>query len=195
MTDIHTAEATAARIPSRPHRALNMVRSVLLSIAAAGGIVCIVLVILAFTLHITLIMFRTGSMAPQMPTGSLAVVKQIPAAHARIGDVVTVDRPHQLPVTHRVVSITPQADGRTQLRLKGDANPEPDIQPYAVRTVRRVIWSAPGLAYVIVWFSQPVVIGSLTLAVALLVSWSLWPQAERATRAEDPDDPPSEEPK
>ncbi|WFR67532.1 signal peptidase I [Curtobacterium flaccumfaciens] len=147
----------------------------LLNIAAAGGAVCIVLVILALTLHITLIMFRTGSMAPTIPTGSLAVVKQIPAGEAQVGQVVTVDRAGQLPITHRVVSVTPNTDGSATLQLRGDANDAADPNPYRVSHVRLVIWSAPRLAYVVVWLSQPAVIGGLAVGVAALVMWSLWP--------------------
>jgi signal peptidase len=171
-----TTTTTTATTQDRPRtRVLHRVRAVLLTLAAVAGSICIVLVILAVTFHITLIMFRTGSMAPEIPTGSLAVVKQIPAAEAHIGQVVTVNRPGQLPITHRIISTTPVAGGGAVLRLKGDANPEPDAVSYTVSTVRLVIWSAPRLAYVIVWLSQPVVIGALTLAVAALITWSLWP--------------------
>src|SRR5690606_24404634 len=80
---------------------------VILWIAAVGGLVCIVLVILAVTANITLIMFRTGSMAPTIPAGSVAVVQQVEAAEVAVGDVVTVDRPGELPITHRVTSVSP----------------------------------------------------------------------------------------
>jgi signal peptidase len=163
-----------------------VVRSTLLNLAAAGGALCIVLVVLALVFHITLIMFKTDSMAPVIPAGSLAVVRQIPAAEARVGQIVTVDRPGQLPVTHRVVSVTPATAsagvGAATLVLKGDANPVDDPSPYTVRTVRIVIWSAPGLARVIVWFSDPLVLGALTVAVAGLITWALWPRREALPR-------------
>jgi signal peptidase len=164
-----------------------VVRSTLLNLAAAGGAVCIVLVVLALVFHITLIMFKTGSMAPAIPAGSLAIVREIPAADARVGQVVTVDRPGRLPVTHRVVSVTSaRADaatpGTATLVLKGDANPVNDPAPYTVPTVRIVLWSAPGLARVVVWFSDPFVLGTLTVAVATLVTWVLWPRGARRAR-------------
>ncbi|WIE74097.1 signal peptidase I [Curtobacterium sp. MCJR17_020] len=172
---------TPARQQQRPReRVLRMVRGLLFNVAAAGGAVCIILVILALTLHITLIMFRTGSMAPTIPTGSLAIVKQIPAAEAHVGQVVTVDRAGQLPITHRVVSVTPNTDGSATLQLRGDANDAADPNPYRVSHVRLVIWSAPRLAYAVVWLSQPAVVGGLALGVAALVMWSLWPDREAA---------------
>ncbi|MGO1266499.1 MAG: hypothetical protein ACTMIY_07705 [Microbacterium gubbeenense] len=72
----------------------------LLWLAAAAGLICIVLVILAYAANITLIMFRTGSMEPTIPAGSVAVVQQVDAAAASVGDVVTVDRAGELPITH-----------------------------------------------------------------------------------------------
>jgi signal peptidase len=158
--------------------AAAVVRNVLLNLAAIAGSICIVLVVLAFVFHVTLIMFRTGSMTPTIPTGSVAVVQRIDAREVRVGDIVTVDRSGQLPVTHRVVSADAHPGGTVTLQLKGDANAEPDPGTYDVTTVRRVVWHAPRLAYVIVWLSQPVVMGGLTLAIAGLVTWVLWPRHE-----------------
>jgi signal peptidase len=179
----------------RRRRLSAVLRSTLLNLAAAGGAVCIVLVVLALVFHITLIMFKTGSMAPEIPAGSLAVVREIPAADARVGQIVTVDRPGELPVTHRVVRVTPAAGtaepaetagaaepGAATLVLKGDANPVNDPAPYTVPTVRLVVWLAPGLARVIVWLSDPFVLGGLTVAVAGLITWALWPGKARPAR-------------
>jgi signal peptidase len=174
-----TAESRQRPRRWTPRRVSGVVRSVLLNITAAAGAVCIVLVVLALVFHISLVMFRTGSMAPTIPTGSLAVVKRIPADQARVGDVVTVNRPgHQLPITHRVVSVTPGGDGNATLVLKGDANASVDAAPYRVHTVRQVIWHAAGLARVIVWFGRPLVLATLTVLVAALVTWVLWPRRE-----------------
>ena len=69
--------ADGAPRPRQPAgRALG---EVLLWAAALAGLVCIVLVVLAFTANITLMMFRTGSMSPSIPAGSVAIVQRIPA--------------------------------------------------------------------------------------------------------------------
>ncbi|MFP3466388.1 signal peptidase I [Leifsonia sp. SIMBA_070] len=160
--------------------ALTRTRSTLLNVAAVGGVLCIAWVVAALVLHLSLIMFRTGSMSPGIPAGSLALVRQIPASEARVGQVVTVDRPGQLPVTHRVVSVTQAPGARpgspAEVVLKGDANPTVDPAPYRVATVRLVLWSQPGLARVVVWLGHPAVIGSLTLGTAALVMWMFWPR-------------------
>ena len=65
----------------------------------------------------------TGSMAPGMPAGSMAVLVPIDPGAVRVGDVITYQAPlpdHRV-VTHRVVEIV--AGGpHPVLRTKGDAN-------------------------------------------------------------------------
>ncbi len=133
--------------------------------------------------HITLILFRTGSMSPTIPAGSVAIVQQIPASEVHVGDVVTVDRPGQLPVTHRVRLIEdgPSAAARL-LTLRGDANAQDDPAPYPVSTVRIVRFAIPGLAPVIVAFGNPFVLGGLTLGASALVVWAFWPKRARAAQ-------------
>lgn len=155
------------------------IRETLLTLAALGGAACIVLVILAFTGGFSLIMFKTGSMTPTIPAGSVALVQKVPAAGLRVGDVVTVDRAGQLPVTHRIRTIADgPAPSQRILVLRGDANASDDPAPYTVEQVRIVRGSMPYLAYVIVWFGNPWVLGGITLAAALLVGWAFWPRDE-----------------
>jgi signal peptidase I len=155
----------------------GVVGDVVLNILAVGGVVCIALVACAFLFDITLIMFKTGSMSPQIPAGSLAVVRQVPADSVIVGDVVTVDREGKLPVTHRVVAThTISESGITVLELKGDANADADPGLYQVTEVREVLWSVPGLARVIVYFSNPYVLGVITLSMATLVVAVFWPR-------------------
>ena len=171
----------------------GVLSEVLLWIAALAGLVCIVLVVLAFTAHITLIMFRTGSMSPTIPAGSVAIVQQIPAADVHVGDVVTVDRPGQLPVTHRVRAVENGASASVRLlTLRGDANAQDDPAPYPVATVRIVRYAIPGLAPLIVVFGNPFVLGGLTLGATALVVWAFWPREGRRTRrAREDGDPES----
>jgi signal peptidase len=160
----------------RRSRLASTVGSVLLTLAAAGGVVCILAVIASAFFQVSLIMFSTGSMSPTIPAGSVAVVRQVPAGQVRVGDVVTVDRPGELPITHRIVAIHPAGDGTVALTLRGDANREDDQAPYLVSHVRLVLASIPGAASVIVFASNPVVLGAVTIAAALLVGWAFWPR-------------------
>jgi signal peptidase len=148
-----------------------------LTIASIFGAVCIALVALAFFFNITLIMFKTGSMSPTMPTGTLAVVREIPATEIQVGDVVSVDRENILPITHRVTSVTDGPAGSQRLiTMKGDANPTPDPAPYTVETVRKVIAAVPNLAYAVIWLSNPWVLGTLAIGASILVTWAFWPK-------------------
>lgn len=164
------------------HRRMgSLLGGALLNLAALGGLVFVVLIILSVAFNITLIMFKTGSMSPTIPAGSLAVVKQIPAVDIRIGDVLTVDRGESLPVTHRVTSVKGTGAERI-ITMKGDANQAEDPLPYTVTEARRVLVSVPGLARVVVWFANPLVLGSLTIATSVLVTWAFWPRSERRRR-------------
>lgn len=167
-----TADTTMRRPAQR-------VGSALLSLAAIGGLVCIVFVVLAVVFHITLIMFKTGSMSPTIPTGSLAVVQEVAGSDIRVGDVVTVDRQGALPITHRVTSVTALEPGTVSLTLRGDANPTEDPAPYVVSTARRVLFSVPGLAYAVAAMSNPIALGGITMGAAGIVTWAFWPREER----------------
>ena len=159
----------------------SVIGGTLLNLAATGGVVCIIAVIAAFAFNITLIMFKTGSMSPTIPAGSLAVVRQIPASEIRVGDVVTVDRAGKPPITHRVRAISPAGGDACTITTCGDANMTDDLQPYTVSHVRIVLLSVPGLAYAVVTLSHPLVLGGITLGAAALVFWAFWPR-EAGTR-------------
>ncbi|MFC7464345.1 signal peptidase I [Brachybacterium sp. GCM10030252] len=180
----HAAPGSDVGRRSLTDRALNAV----LNLAAAGGALCIVLVVLAVVFDISLILFRTGSMEPAIPQGSLAVVREVPASEVGVGDVVTVERGERLPITHRVTSIEPAADARWEITMQGDANPGPDPAPYSVTTVRLVLFSIPGLARPVAALNSPWMLGGVTLAVSALVVWALWPRARSTSGAHSTED-------
>lgn len=166
--------------PPGPSRSpLLALREILLNLAAVGGAVCIVLVLLALVLDITLIMFKTGSMAPTIPAGSVAVVREIPASGIDVGDVVTIDRPDALPITHRVTTVGDGGGEQRVVTMKGDANASDDPAPYTVASARLVLGSVPNLAPLIVRLSEPPVMAAVTLVVAGLVTWGSWPTARK----------------
>lgn len=153
------------------------VGDVLVNITAVVGTVCIVATIAALLFGVNIAMFKTGSMAPTIPTGSAAVSVRIDAADARPRDIVTVSRGKgKLPVTHRVVEVMPTGDGEAALILKGDANDSNDPFPYQVQTVNRVVWSMPGLGTALARAQQAPLLGVVTVFAALLVTWAFWPR-------------------
>lgn len=182
-------ELVGARVPAHAGRsrsgrgAVRAIGDIALWAAAAAGVVCMALVVLALTANITLIMFRTGSMSPTITAGSVAVVQRVPASEVEVGDVVTVDRQGDLPVTHRVTSVSSGAsEDERVITLRGDANAADDPYAYTVSTVRTVLFSVPGIATVIVALGDPYVLGALTIAASVLVVWAFWPRTPRARR-------------
>lgn len=175
-------------MPAVVRRSVRVLGELALTLLAIGGALCIVLVIAAGWFGISIILFSTGSMSPTIPAGSAALVREIPASEVEVGDVVTVDRPGALPVTHRVVAVAGSGVFR-QLTLRGDANPVDDPLPYDVARVREVIFSVPGIAPAIAAAGHPLTLAIVTLGVAGLVTWAFWPRAaadgeasERRTR-------------
>jgi signal peptidase len=150
--------------------------SLLLTLAAIGGVICILAVVAATFFQISLILFKTGSMSPTIPAGSVALVRQVPADEVRVGDVVTVDRTGQLPITHRIVAVAAAANGEVSLTLRGDANRQDDPAPYLVTHVRLVLLSVPQAAPLIVFISNPLVLGGVAVGASILVGWAFWPR-------------------
>lgn len=162
---------------STPTRVRHYVTETALWIAAAVGLIAIALVICAYLFNTSIILFRTGSMEPTIPAGSAALVREIPASEVAVGDILTVDRPDSMPVTHRVTSIEPgDASNERVITMRGDANVSPDPAPYTITKARVLVGSIPGLANPINQLNNPYVLGGVTLAAALLVGWAFWPR-------------------
>lgn len=188
-----TTPATPANHEPALRKVFRLLGDALLTLLAIAGAICIVAVIAAFVFHIHLIMFKTGSMAPTIPTGSLAVVRDIPAAEIQIGDVATVQRGEgELPITHRVIAKEPilgplgAPTDTWRIELKGDANPQPDPSPYEVTTVGKVLWSAPKLAYVVATIGTPKSMAVITVVISGVVVWALWPRTAKNRSAARP---------
>lgn len=135
----------------------------------------------------TLVIFRTGSMAPAIPQGALAVSLPVAANQIKVGDVVTVPRSSDgLPITHRVAEIravgpsgavAPSTITSRELVLKGDANSTTDPRPYVVDEARRVVVSVPKLGSVLMLLKSAIGLGSLSLLAGSLAVWSFWPKS------------------
>lgn len=168
------------------------VTETLLWLLAGAGLVAILLVIAAYTFNTSVILFRTGSMEPTVPTGSAALVREIPASEVEVGDILTVERPDRLPVTHRVVSVDPgETPQERVITMQGDANDSPDASPYAITEGKVMLGSAPGMASFINQLGNPYVLGGITLAASVLVGWAFWPRNGPPSGSTDPSDPDS----
>lgn len=157
-------------------------REAALTAAAVAGALCLVLLLAGLVLGVRPLVFRSGSMAPAIDTGALALARTVPASEVHRGDVVSVRDAAGTRVTHRVVSVASQGEQR-QLTLKGDANAHPDAEAYTVTEAQRVFLHVPRLGYVFGWLTGPLGLFLLGLYAALLLSVVL--------RRRPPDDRPS----
>jgi signal peptidase I len=177
----------------------RVVKDVVLGAAALAGLLCVLWLVASTVFGLQMLLFNTGSMAPTMPTGTAAIGQPVTADQIAVGDVVMVERPGKLPVTHRVVSVEtdPAVEGGVILVLKGDDNEVNDPSPYHVTEAVRVVFPIPGLGTVIQGARTPLFLGLTTLFVAGLVLWAFWPaskpkhtaQAQDAAADDHEDDP------
>lgn len=116
----------------------------------------------------------TGSMAPGMPPGSLAVVRPVDPATLRTGDVITYQIKSGEPavVTHRVVGVGHTLGGELRLTARGDANTAND-PPILPEQIRGSLWyQAPWLGYINSALTGPQRQWLTIIAVAGLLGYS-----------------------
>jgi signal peptidase len=130
---------------SRPHPLRRLGSALLLlAVLAAVGLAAAVGVVPRLLGGMTVTVL-SGSMEPELPVGSVAIVRPRPAAEIGVGDVVTfVDRDPEKGtsriVTHRVIGVEPGPAFRTQ----GDANEDPDVRPVPAAGSRPRWWCKSG---------------------------------------------------
>ncbi|MFD1721055.1 signal peptidase I [Amnibacterium endophyticum] len=146
-----------------------------LVLVAAIGAAVLLARLVGVVLGLDLVVFATGSMTPAFPQGAVAVAQRVPLDGIRVGDVVTVDRPGRLPITHRVVDVRVSGD-RAELRLRGDANRVADPVPYVVGHVSRVVLPLPPVLWMLRLVNSPLVAGTAAVLAGGAVLWALWPR-------------------
>lgn len=143
-------------------------RELALTLGAVLGVVCIVLSLASTVLGIHVLVFRSGSMTPTIDAGGAALARSVPADDLRVGQIVSVLDAKGVRITHRIVRID-HIDGQTELVLKGDANQQPDAQPYPVSSADRVFWHANRLGFVVnALGSRGALVAGALLAAALV---------------------------
>lgn len=166
---------------ARPHKH-GRAKSIVLGATGTLGMLCILWLVVCLVFGFSAIVFKTGSMAPTLPTGSIALERPIAAADITKGDVVTVPVPGQaLPVTHRVVRVAadPGFPNRRILTLKGDANLTADQTPYTVSSAKLVMVGMPVGGTILSLLRTPLFIGVTCVLVILLLVWAFQPDPKR----------------
>ena len=180
--------------PSRSPRPRERGRTSLTSAAswalALLGAACLALTAWALLSDVRPLVVRTGSMAPELPVGTVVVVRPQPAGEVARGDVVAVRRTDGVRIMHRVHSLRAAGGGGVTLVLRGDRNRAAD-PPVTVHSVERPVLTIPSAGRPLTWLRGPwaqywmgVATGALALAwVALRRRRGEREQAEAAARA------------
>ena len=150
-----------------------------LTVGAVVGTLCLVFTLLSATVGVRPLVFTSGSMAPAIETGDLAVTRPVELARLAPGDVVSVIDARGVRITHRVVEVDA---ARNMLRLKGDANQTADPLPYAADRADLVLFSVPAGGYVLTWLAGPTATMLLGAYLVFLL-WVLWPRGSASRRA------------
>lgn len=170
--------------PARTNRA-RIAREIALTLGAVIGLVCVLVAAAALLFGITPLIVRSGSMEPTIPTGALAIAKDLPANDIKPGDVISVDNQQGIRITHRVVSVDSVSGDAAAFTLKGDANGVPDSQPYVITSAKRVVFHIDGLGYAIAWLNTPAAMAVGALIVAALVWITIFPTGRRRSPEKD----------
>jgi len=116
---------------------------------------------------------ESGSMAPEMPTGSVIYMQEIPADRIKTGDVIVFtpndSRLDAERVTHRVTD-TREGNYTVEFKTKGDANPSPDpgwTPSYKIEGKRA--FSIPHLGYLIKASRSPLFITAFIILPSILL--------------------------
>ena len=148
----------SAGTPDRPRKS-GRVREILVSLRTglSAGILLLVLGLGAVTIAVPALVggmpltVLTGSMRPDLPPGTLVVVRPVPVEEIGVGDVITFQIESGAPAvaTHRVISRSVDSTGELHFTTQGDANTAPDPSPVRPVQIRGELWYAiPYLGWV-----------------------------------------------
>jgi signal peptidase len=178
----------------RPAGPGRLRRTLTLTARAAVNLLLVlaVLTLLALAVGPRVLPYRTttmltGSMAPLINPGDVAVITAEPVADVAVGQVLQIQAPtpdHRV-VTHRVTAVVRGADGSVSIRTKGDANQGED--PWLAKLNGSTAWQVrgvvPHLGSAIRALRHP--LAQRTLIFAVPAALALWVLAGVWRREED----------
>lgn len=117
------------------------VRLFLLAFALLVVAAITVLVVLPRATHGSALTVLTGSMTPDIPVGSVVIVRPVDPGTLKVGDIATYQvAPGKAEyITHRIVRINTHKSPEV-FTFKGDANRGPDINPVPAGAIRGQVW-------------------------------------------------------
>jgi signal peptidase len=98
------------------------------------------LVVLPRVTHGAAMTVLTGSMAPDLPVGSVVLVRRVDPATLHPGDVATYQQSSGSNlITHRIVAVD-TTTAPISFTFRGDRNPVPDPQAVPASAIRGKVW-------------------------------------------------------
>jgi signal peptidase I len=122
-----------------------------------------------------LVIIAGPSMTPAIPLGAVVIERDATSRSVSVGDVVTVQKPNGVSITHRLIRIG-EADGKTYLETRGDANAASDPIVVPLSAVTGVAaYQVPLVGFVLAYLAIPSGVLSvvLTLATLMFATWLL----------------------
>lgn len=94
----------------------------------------------------------SGSMEPQIKIGDVVIIHKIEGKNAQVGDVILFPYQKNMKVIHRIIAVSEQ-QGTKLFITKGDANPEPDVDPVPADNVQgKVVTVIPQMGWLTLVF-------------------------------------------
>lgn len=110
----------------------------------------------------------SGSMEPNIPVGSIVIVREADGDELAVGDVITYAMSGNTMVTHRITAI--DRDARC-VTTKGDANEVSDGNPVAFSDiVGKELFHVPFLGYLTIYIKTPLgIVGVCGVMIVLIL--------------------------
>lgn len=117
----------------------------------------------------------SGSMEPEIPVGSIVIVKEVEPEELEPGDVISYTLTGSTMVTHRILAIDEE---KQTVTTKGDANEAEDGNPVSYdRIVGREIFHVPYLGYLSMYIKTPLGIAGGCVVLMILIILNFLPSA------------------
>ena len=127
-----------------------------------------------------LVVIAGPSMSPTIPIGAVVLERTVPIQEIAVDDVVTVQMPNGVAITHRVVRVG-DARGETYLETRGDANDAADPTVVPATAVTGVVsLSLPVVGFILAFLAVPTGIASIICHVGSLDVRDLVPRGARS---------------
>ncbi len=177
----------------RPHvsgKWASRIVNVLLGTAVLLALLAIVPSLLGYKRYVV----DGHSMETAIPYASVAWETEVPVSELKVGDVITFKPPPEYNVTelvtHRIISVEKQSNGKPAFKTKGDNNESAD--PWTIvlnaSTQPRVKFHVPYVGYLYIalstWWVRFLVIGLPALIAAVWIGIVLWREAGREVEKE-----------